>query len=119
MGVEKIILISFLGALLELDTFFIGMTLLSQPIISGALAGWILGNITTGIFIGTIVQLIWIYPPVGAFVPPSSSAIALVTTVMTLFFFEMMHEVDKNSIMMFCLIIGVSFGYFVGQMDIW
>ncbi|MCX7698843.1 MAG: hypothetical protein N2114_05205, partial [Candidatus Goldbacteria bacterium] len=29
------------------------------------------------------------------------------------------HEVDKNSIMMFCLIIGVSFGYFVGQMDIW
>lgn len=119
MATEKIILISFLGALLELDTFFVGMTLLSQPIISGALAGLIFNNITVGISIGAIVQLIWILPPVGAFVPPSSSAIALATTVMTLFLFDIVPEADKNSVMMFCLIIGVSFGYFIGQMDIW
>jgi fructoselysine and glucoselysine-specific PTS system IIC component len=119
METEKIILISFLGAFLELDGFFIGMTLLSQPIISGALAGLLFNNVTAGIFIGAIVQLIWILPPVGAFVPPSSSAIAMATTVMTLFFYNIVPETDKNSVMMFCLIIGVAFGYFVGQMDIW
>ncbi len=119
METEKVVLISFIGALLELDTFLIGMTLLSQPIISGALAGLMFNNITVGIFIGAIVQLIWIHPPVGAFVPPSSSAIALATTVMALFFFDVVPEADKNSVIMFCLIVGVSFGYFVGQMDIW
>lgn len=119
MGTEKIVLISFLAALLELDTFFVGMTLLSQPVIAGALAGLIFNNIYVGIYIGAIVQLIWIMPPVGAFVPPSSCAIALSTTVMSLFFFDVIQETDRNSIMMFCLIIGVSFGYFVGQMDIW
>jgi mannose/fructose/N-acetylgalactosamine-specific phosphotransferase system component IIC len=119
MGIEKIVLISFIVALIEMDNFFIGMTLLSQPIISGALAGLFFNNISTGIFIGTIVQLIWIFPPVGAFVPPSASAITVSTTVFTLFLFDVVPEVDKNSAMMFCLIIGVSFGYFVGQMDIW
>lgn len=116
---EKIVLISFLGAFLELDTFFVGMTLLSQPIISGALAGLVFNDITTGIYIGAMVQLIWILPPVGAFVPPSSSAIALTATVMSMFLFDIVPEVDKKSVMMFSLIIGVSFGYFIGQMDIW
>ncbi len=119
MGIEKIVLISFFGALLELDNFFIGMTLLSQPIISGAIAGLIFNDLTTGIFIGAMVQLIWILPPVGAYVPPSSSAIALATTVLTLFFYNIIPEADKHSVMMFCMVIGVSFGYFVGQMDIW
>lgn len=119
MGIEKIVLISFIGAIIEMDNFYIGMTLLSQPVIVGALTGLVFNNINIGIYIGTIVQLIWIFPPVGAFVPPSSSAITISTTVLTLFLFDVISEADKNSIMMFCLIIGVSFGYFVGQMDIW
>jgi mannose/fructose/N-acetylgalactosamine-specific phosphotransferase system component IIC len=115
----KILLAAFVGAALELDSYFVGMTLISQPVIAGGIAGWICGDFFTGIFIGSLVQLVWISPPVGAYVPPSSSAIAFTATVLAISIGIPAAGKQSNALMMFCLIIGASTGYFVGQADIW
>lgn len=115
----KVIIASALGALLELDEYFIGMTLISQPIIAGGLAGFIFGDPGTGIMIGSIVQLIWLMPPVGAYVPPSPSAIAFATAGIGILMESVVQPADRPSLLMFAMILGASFGYFTGQMDIW
>ena len=115
----KIIIAAVAGAALELDAYFIGMTLISQPVIAGAIAGWIFGDFFTGIFIGSLVQLVWISPPVGAYVPPSSSAIAYTATVLCINMNSIFVHKDFNALIMFALVIGTATGYFVGQADIW
>jgi mannose/fructose/N-acetylgalactosamine-specific phosphotransferase system component IIC len=115
----KILLASALGALLELDEYFIGMTLVSQPIIAGGIAGLIFGDPGTGIMIGSIVQLIWLMPPVGAYVPPSPSAIAFTAAGIGIMMESVVPAGERNSFLMFAMILGASFGYFTGQMDIW
>ena len=75
MGIEQLFTVTTLqliflaaltGAFLEIDNYFVGMTLFSQPVAAGAAAGLITGDVQTGILIGAIVQLLWINtPPVG------------------------------------------------------
>jgi mannose/fructose/N-acetylgalactosamine-specific phosphotransferase system component IIC len=115
----QVILAALCGAALDLDTYFIGMTLISQPIIAGGIAGLLFHNLQTGILIGSLVQLIWISPPVGAYVPPSSPAIAFTATVMALML--PIYEVKNNhqALLMYSIAIGAATGYFVGQADIW
>jgi mannose/fructose/N-acetylgalactosamine-specific phosphotransferase system component IIC len=116
---EMILLAAFLGALLELDEYFVGMTLVSQPVIAGGLAGFICGDPATGIMIGGIVQLIWLMPPVGAYVPPSPSAIAFSAAYIGIVSMASEPPDEKYALLMFAMIAGASFGYFTGQMDIW
>lgn len=119
-NLEIIIIAAFVGALLELDEYFVGMTLLSQPIISGGVAGLLCGDPATGIMIGAIVQLIWLMPPVGAYVPPSPSAIAFTAAFMGIVLSSVNPvKEEKHALLMFALIIGAGFGYFTGQMDVW
>ena len=119
IGPETILILVLIGALLELDVYFIGMSLISQPIVAGGVAGYILGDASTGIMIGAVVQLIWLNPPVGAYVPPSSSAIAFVTTVLGIVLKNNLSGGETSSILMYSMISGIAVGYFVGQMDIW
>ena len=110
---------AFLGALLELDEYFVGMMLLSQPVIAGGLAGFLCGDPAAGIMMGGIVQLIWLMPPVGAYVPPSPSAIAFSAVFMGVMTSRVQPQDEKQAVLMFALIVGASFGYFTGQMDVW
>ncbi len=120
MELDKIFLISLIAVILELDAYYIGMFLISQPIIIGGITGHILGNIQAGIIIGSIVQLIWINnPPVGAFVPPSTTTISFISTVYAVIFLKILSNANRDAIFMFSLLIGIPCGYFVGQMDIW
>jgi len=115
----RIVFAALVAAALELDTYFVGMTLISQPIIVGGIAGYMFGDLQTGIIIGTMVQLIWVSPPVGAHVPPSSSAIAFTGAALSAQLIGKNLVADRESLIMLCIIAGVGTGYFVGQMDIW
>jgi len=117
--IEVIVVAALIGALLELDEYYVGITLVSQPIIAGGLAGFFCGDIKTGIVIGGIVQLIWLMPPVGAYVPPSPSAIAFSSTFMGVVMAASRPQDERHALLMFALIIGACFGYFTGQMDVW
>lgn len=115
----QVLLAALAGALFDLDTYFIGMTLISQPVIVGGITGFIFNDIQTGIILGSMVQLIWISPPVGAYVPPSSPAIAFTAVVMALMLPAYELQDNHQALLMFCLAIGAATGYFVGQADIW
>jgi mannose PTS system EIIC component len=110
---------ALLGALLELDEYFVGMTLMSQPVIAGGLAGFLCGDPAIGIMVGAIVQLIWLMPPVGAYVPPSPSAIAFSAVFIGIITSRAQPADELHAVLMFALIVGASFGYFTGQMDVW
>ncbi|MEI7543129.1 MAG: PTS sugar transporter subunit IIC [bacterium] len=122
----QLLLAAFVGAVMELDTYFVGMTLFSQPIIVGGITGLIFHDLTTGILIGSIVQLIWISPPVGAYVPPSSTAIAFTATALALNLPTYVTQSNPQelmmyhqSLLMYSIALGVAAGYYVGQADIW
>ena len=128
MDLKTLVLAAAVAALLELDVFAVAMLLISQPVVSGAIAGYIFGNLQQGLILGGIVQLMWINTPhVGAYVPPSASAIAFTAAVFSAVIGAGVAIVTngnkiipgEHSVMMFSLIIGVAMGYFVGQTDIW
>ena len=122
---EIFIISAIVGALFELDNFYIGIYLIAQPIITGAVAGLIFGDMTTGVVIGSVVQLIWANtPPVGAYVPPSSSAIAFAATSAAILIKQGVNPVifvpaDASAVTMYAILVGIGTGFFVGQMDIW
>ena len=120
MDFHIILIVALVAAALELDNYYIGMLIVSQPIVTGGLIGLITGDPITGILIGVLVQLIWANnPPVGAHVPPSSSAIAACATVFAVGLSEHALASGPAPVIVFSLIIGVVFGYFTGQADIW
>jgi len=64
------LLIAAVSTVLALD-HVIGSFMISRPFISGILIGYLMGDIKTGLLIGTIFELIWIDVfPIGTYVSP-------------------------------------------------
>jgi PTS system mannose-specific IIC component len=73
--------IAVIGGLIGLDRTAVGQFMISQPIVSGPLVGWVLGDLTAGIIIGVVLELIWVVDmPVGTFVPANSTVSAVSAT---------------------------------------
>lgn len=81
MGTEiifQVLLVAAAGAFIGLDRTAAGQFMFSQPIVAGPLVGWLLGDVTTGLVIGVILELIWLMDmPVGTFVPADSTVAAV------------------------------------------
>ncbi len=72
-----LILLSAVGGLLGLDSTGALQVMLSRPLVVGALFGVLLGNLSLGLVLGSMVELLCIAgPPVGSLVPPDSTAAA-------------------------------------------
>ena len=55
--------------------------MISQPIVAGPLAGWLLGDIAAGMVIGGVLELIWVLDmPVGTFVPADATVGTMAAT---------------------------------------
>ena len=77
---SEIILISFLAAVLSLDITAFGQFMVSRPIVSAPLVGYLLGDVNTGLWIGMTVELIWISAiPMGAAIPIDTTAVAILS----------------------------------------
>ncbi len=71
----NVILISILGSIVILDKYAFGEFGISQPIISGTIIGAVFGDIQTGIFLGAVLQLIFLGGlPIGRDIPPDGQA---------------------------------------------
>ncbi len=69
---------SILGGLLGLDRTAVGQFMVSQPLVAGPLTGWLLGDATTGLVIGAVLELIWLLDmPVGSFVPADATIVTV------------------------------------------
>lgn len=58
--VYKILLVSIAGGLLQLDAINVGRFMFSTPVVAGLIIGWLLGDLTTGLIVGALIELIWI-----------------------------------------------------------
>jgi PTS system mannose-specific IIC component len=71
---SDIILVALAGGIIGLDKTAAGQFMISQPIAAGPLMGWMLGDATTGLIIGIVLELIWVMDiPVGTFIPADST----------------------------------------------
>jgi PTS system mannose-specific IIC component len=70
--------ISIVGGLIGLDRTAVGQFMVSQPLVAGPITGWLLGDITSGLIIGVVLELIWILDmPIGNFVPADATIVTV------------------------------------------
>jgi len=73
--------VALVGGLIGLDRTAAGQFMISQPIVAAPLAGWFLGDVTAGLIIGAMLELIWVLDmPVGGFVPADATVGAITAT---------------------------------------
>ena len=72
--ITQILLICFIGALLEMDTTYAFQLTLSRGIIAGPLLSLVTGDLATGLQVGIFTELIFIdISPLGGLLPPSAA----------------------------------------------
>jgi len=70
--------ISLVGGFLGLDRTAVGQFMVSQPLVAGPCTGWVLGDVATGLVIGTVLELIWLLDmPIGNFVPADATIVTV------------------------------------------
>lgn len=75
-------MVSTVGGLLCLDRLLLQI-MISRPIVSGPLIGYLCNEIYAGLIIGAFIELLWVDRiPVGTYVPPNDS-LAAITAVAT------------------------------------
>ncbi len=69
------------GGFISLDRTAAFQIMISRPIVAGPLIGLVCGSLTTGIVIGSLLELLWIGDlPVGSHIPPHETAAAVIAT---------------------------------------
>ncbi len=78
---QLVLAAALIGGLIGLDRTAVGQFMVSQPLVAGPLTGWLLGDVTSGLVIGAVLELIWVLDlPVGTFVPADSTVAAVSAT---------------------------------------
>jgi mannose/fructose/N-acetylgalactosamine-specific phosphotransferase system component IIC len=104
---------AFWAGLMSLDITGFGPWMLSQPMVTGPLFGWLMGQVQAGVIIGGMVQLLWMdVSPVGVGIPFDTMSV----TILGIYWATMQPECSLPQ-MMVALILAVPFGYLFSQMD--
>jgi len=111
---EEIILVLILGGLAALDETEAYQTMLSQPLVTGLIVGFLLKDLYTGIKIGILIQLIYLWVlPMGTAILPDPATGGVVGTfgfIALLRFFPN----RTDSVLFFTLTYVVVFSLFAG-----
>ena len=78
----KIVILSLVAALFDLDESAFGRFMISRPIVVAPFFAWILGDIKTGLWIGLTIELLWTSAiPMGASIPYDITVLSILTVV--------------------------------------
>ncbi len=100
----QVLLAAVLGGVIGLDRTAVGQFLFSQPVVAAPLTGWVLGDVTSGLVIGGMLELIWVLDmPIGTFVPADSTVTAVAATAVA----AIGHGDGEISVIGFCLLLTV------------
>ncbi|MCK9582991.1 MAG: PTS sugar transporter subunit IIC [Endomicrobiales bacterium] len=111
----EIVLLAFIAALISLDITPFGQFMFSRPIVVAPLFGCILGDLTSGIWIGIIVEFVWIgILPMGAAVPADITTVAILATI-----WGIKTMPNNNAVMVLALIFALPSAMFFKLLDMW
>lgn len=109
------ILIGLLGSLLILDTTIVLQSLISQPLFTCTILGWIFGDIQLGLQLGIYLQILWLsIIPVGKTVIPEGNTAAIITTVLVLRY-NQEHQIF-NIVLVLAVLYSLIFAYTGSQL---
>jgi len=78
---SQIALVSIVGSFIRLDRYSVGQFMLSRPLVAGTIIGFCLGEAREGMFIGALLELLWIHAlPVGDALPGDESLVTIIIT---------------------------------------
>ncbi|BAG13919.1 hypothetical protein AGMMS49573_04300 [Endomicrobiia bacterium] len=112
---ENVIFLAFIAALCTVDIIGFGQFMICSPIFCASLIGFLMDDIGTALWIGMIVEMIWIDAiPMGVAVPIDISSISILSTFWVCKYFMGLHEAA-----IWGLILAVPFAYLYRWIDVW
>jgi len=114
----KALILSGMGGLLCLDRILV-QVMVSRPIVSGTLIGLIAQEPYAGLFIGAVIELIWLDRlPVGTYVPPNDTIVAVVMTAVAA---AAGHELGKvtHELIALTILLMLPAGMLTQRIDAW
>ncbi|MFH1784410.1 MAG: PTS sugar transporter subunit IIC [bacterium] len=118
--IDQIVLISFVGSFISLDVMTIWQVMISRPLVTAPVVGWILGDMGTGIIIGIMLELIWINVlPIGTVIPPDVSTSAIIATAQAVLTKQFLPYQHMDVLIMIAVMWAVPLGVIYKKIDIW
>lgn len=103
-----------LAAVISLDITAFGQFMISRPIVVAPLFGYLAGDIKTGLWVGMLVELVWVNAiPMGAAIPQDIMSVAILSTLWGLKTFG-----GQRSAMVLALVLAVPAGILYKHIDI-
>ena len=113
----QLLTLSLVGGLLALDTTAVLQILISQPLISCTILGWLSNEISFGLHVGLLLQLIWLSQlPVGAARIPAGNLGSITGVIMALHFKPVFPDYE-NVLILVAIIYAVSISYLGALLD--
>ena len=111
---DNLVIFSIIGAILSADITMFGQFMISRPIFCGALFGYILGDVYTGLWLGMIIEMMWVNAiPMGVSVPVDLTMITSLGVIWSCTFFKGSQEAA-----IFSLTISIPFAYLYKEVDL-
>ncbi|MFH1239426.1 MAG: PTS sugar transporter subunit IIC [bacterium] len=116
----NILVTSFVGGLISLDVMTAWQVMISRPVVSAPIIGWLCGDVWTGLVIGALMELIWInILPIGTVIPPDASATTIMATAQAIFAKQLMPYQSYDVIIILAIMCAVPLGGLLKKIDIW
>ncbi|MDR2426689.1 MAG: PTS sugar transporter subunit IIC [Endomicrobium sp.] len=114
MIIENIVILAFIAAVCSMDVTAFGQFMICRPIFCAPLFGYLMGDISIGLWIGMIVEMVWINSiPLGTAVPIDIASISINATFWACKYYPSIQEAAICA-----LLFAVPFAYFYKEIDI-
>jgi len=111
---DNILIFSIIGAILSADITMFGQFMISRPIFCGPLFGYILGDVYTGLWLGMIIEMMWVNAiPMGVSVPVDLTMMTSLGVIWSCTFFK-----GNQEAAIFALAIAIPFAYLYKEIDL-
>ena len=111
----KILWISIIGGILNLDSRVVGQMMLYRPFVAGTIVGLILGEIQTGILVGALVELMWIGGiSMGVVIPWNTGAIGILSAGLVI-----LSGKFSGEIVVLSMALAIPYGWLFKKVDVW
>lgn len=111
----KFTLLSLLAGVISLDVTAFGQFMVCRPIVVAPLFGYLLGDMGSGLWMGMIIEMLWVRViPMGAAVPSDTTTVAILTVI-----WGATTVPEQHSTYIVALLIAIPAGLLFRYLDVW